>query len=385
MKGSIVKKDNGRYYVVTHYQDPATGKWRQRAHGGHATKRAAERALRDVLGAMDKGEYVAPSKRSVASYLVDEWLPAKQTGVRASTLHSYSRLVDLHVVPRIGPVALQQLTAPMLNAYYADLIEGGRSDGTSGLSPTTVLYIHRVLRMAMSDAAAWGYVTRNVVDQARPPRKASQAERTMSTWEPAQVRRFLEYVADDWLYTVYDLAATTGMRRGEVLGLRWQDVDLDAGRLQVTQQLTTTDYRLSFGPPKTDRGRRTVPLSASTVAALRVQRRRQTEARLQVGPAWVDTGLLHTKADGGPVHPDYVAGAWRRHLKATGLPVIRFHDLRHTFATNALRAGVPAKVVSDILGHATVAFTLDTYTHAVPSMQTDAIDLVADLVWGAER
>lgn len=266
MKGTIRKQDNGRYYVATHHVDPATGKWKQKGHGGYRTKKEAERALRDVLGAMDDGTYVPKATRTLGGYLVDEWLPSKKTSVRESTLHSYERIITLHVVPRLGEVQLQQVTAPMLNGFYADLVTGGRRDG-GGLAPRTVRYVHMILRQALGDASRWGYVVRNVALDAKAPKAPSRAETTMTTWDPQQVRAFLEHVGEDWLYPAFDLAASTGMRRGEVLGLRWEDVDLDAGQLQVCQQLTRIDYRLVFGPPKTDRGRRTVPLPGTTVAA----------------------------------------------------------------------------------------------------------------------
>jgi integrase len=383
MRGTIVKKSNGRYYVATHFTDPETGKRKQRSHGGYRTKKEAQQALTEVLGSIDKGTFVTPSRRTVGSFLVDEWLPAKAAEVRPSTLHSYERITALHIVPKLGQVQLQDLTAPMLNAVYADLSTNGRSDGTGGLSARSVRYAHTILRMALADAVRWGYLSRNVADQAMPPKSPTLAERTLTTWDPVEVRAFLTHVHDDRLYASWLLAASTGMRRGEVLGLRWVDLDLANNRLEVRQQLTSLDYKLTFGPPKTKRGQRQVLLDAATITGLRAHRKRQAEERLAIGAGWTDTGLVFTRADGNPVHPDSFAQAFERHIKASGQRKIRFHDLRHTFATNALRAGVPPKVVSDILGHATVAFTMDTCTHAIPSMQADAVDLVANLVWSS--
>jgi integrase len=159
------------------------------------------------------------------------------------------------------------------------------------------------------------------------------------------------------------------------------DQMLDDGQLHVTRQLTSMDYQLRIGPPKTDRARRTIPLDADTITAPRTRRHQQAEARLLRGADWVDTGLVFTRADGNPVHPDTFAQSFERQLRRSGLPKIRFHGLRHSRANNALRAGVPARVVSDILGH-TVAFTLDTYARAVPAMQSDAVDLVVRVVAG---
>lgn len=171
------------------------------------------------------------------------------------------------------------------------------------------------------------------------------------------------------------------MRRGELLGLRWQDVELEAGRLSIRQSLVASGkYEPRFEEPKTDRGRRSIPLPPEATATLRSWRAQQAQERLQWGPAWTDSGLLFTREDGTPLHPDRFSKLFGRHVRAVGLPRIRLHDLRHTFATLALCAGVPAKVVSEILGHASIAITLDVYSHAVPALQEDATARVAGLV-----
>jgi integrase len=185
------------------------------------------------------------------------------------------------------------------------------------------------------------------------------------------------------------LGATTGMRRGEVLGLRWSDVDLDAGRLSVRQTLSaprnpdTGQHVPVFGEPKTKQGKRSVPLPAQTVAALRAHRKEQMRERLMAGPGWQDHGLVFCEPDGQPIHPDRFRKRFEHRVQRSGLPPIRFHDLRHTYATLALQAGVHAKVVSEILGHASIGITLDTYSHAVPGLQESAAETVAALVFGS--
>jgi len=362
---------------------------RQKWHGGFATKREAQRALTGILGRLDAGTYIAPTRRTLGHYL-GEWLPGIRHTIRASTWESYERNVRSHVLPRLGHVHLEQLTATALNGLYADLVESGRIDGKGnragkgpGLSPRTVHYIHTILHRALKDAVEDGLVVRNVAASARPPRQGASKRQEMQTWTPQELRAFLAHVADDRLYPVFMLAATTGMRRGEVLGLRWRDLDLAVGRLAIRQTLIAVRHQATFSEPKTGRGRRSVALDPATVATLRAQRVRQAEEKLAIGPHYRDDlDLVFAREEGSPLQPEAVTMVFDRRVATSGLPRIRFHDLRHTHATLALAAGVHPKVVSERLGHAGIAITLDTYSHAIPAMQEEAAGMVAKLVFG---
>ncbi len=203
----------------------------------------------------------------------------------------------------------------------------------------------------------------------------------MRTWTAEQLRRFLEQVEGDRLYAAWLLAVSTGMRRGEVLGLPWSDVDLAAARLAVRQTLVLVDGRPALSEPKTPRSRRTIDLDARTVDELRRWRVHQTRERREWGPAWHDRGLVFTREDGNAVHPDGWSGAFERHTRAAGLSRIRLHDLRHTHATLMLGAGVNPKVTSERLGHHSTAFTLDVYAQVLPGMQQQAAEQIAALVF----
>ena len=359
------------------------GKRKQHTKSGFKTKAEAVAALATIQSSVARGDYVEPSSQSLGLYL-QFWLRAQQAQLRASTLQSYESAVELHIAPRIGDVRLQAVTASTLDVLYADLLQDGRRDGRGGLSPHTVRNIHAVLRKALSDAARKGSILRNPAEAADPP-KLGRSQVAMETWTPEQLRSFLNHTIGDRLYAAWVVAATTGMRRGEVLGLRWQDIDLEGMRLSVRQTLLSVEYDLVFSTPKTRKGTRSIALDTTTVSALRAHKARQAEERLAWGPGWGDSGLAFTRENGSPIHPDLFSKRFGHQVKAAALPDIRLHDLRHTHATLALQAGIHPKVVSERLGHANVAITLDTYTHVVPALQSDAAELVAGLVFGPDR
>jgi integrase len=204
----------------------------------------------------------------------------------------------------------------------------------------------------------------------------------MKMWTAGELRAFLEHSAEDRLYPAFLLACTTGARRGEIAGLRWRDVDLPGARLAVTQTLIALGNKPAFSTPKTARSRRQIALDSGTVGALREHRVRQVEERLAWGPAYQDNDLVFCREDGAPLNPAVLSERFERLAREVDLPRLRFHDLRHTFASLALQAGIHPKVVSERLGHASVAITLDTYSHAIPTMQEEAAEKVAALVFG---
>jgi len=199
--------------------------------------------------------FVAPTKATVKEYLKNEWLPAAKSTVRESTYNSYVQHVDCHVVPFIGTVKLQKITGATLNGLYAKLAESGRKDGKRGLSPATVHHVHACLHRAFRDAVKWGRLARNPADAADPPRQRGTERREMKTWTAEQLGAFLKSVGEDRLHPLWHTLAMTGMRRGEALGLRWDDVDLEAGRLSVHRALIPSGREV-VSEPKTARGRR---------------------------------------------------------------------------------------------------------------------------------
>lgn len=383
MRGHIRKRGN-KWNVVLDVGRDENGRRKQRWLSGFDTRRAAHQALTDALSRLQAGNYVEPTRETVATFLRG-WIEAQRATVRPSTWRSYAMIVESHIIPHLGSTPLQRLTAASLNAFYADLLtSGGVARKGKPLSPRTTRYIHTVLRKALADAVRWSRLARNVADQADPPSTRVTSSREMKTWTAAELRGFLDHVQADRLHAAWTLAATTGMRRGEVLGLRWTDLDLDRARLSVRQTLIAVRYELSFSTPKTKKSTRNVALDSTTVATLKTHRVAQLEERLAFGlGSPTGDGLVFTQPNGEPVHPDRFSGWFQQHIRAAGLPRIRLHDLRHTHATLALSAGIHAKVVSERLGHSTVSITLDTYSHAIPAMQEDAADKVAALVFSS--
>ena len=379
MRGHIRKRGNKWSVVVDVGRDPETGRRKQKWHSGFDTRRDANRALTEILSRLERGTYVEPSKETVAVYL-SSWLDAQRARLRPSTLASYDGNVKAHIIPALGPVPLQRLTAGHLDVLYADLLQNGRTDGRGGLGPRTVRYVHVILKRALSDAVRKSRLVRNPADQADPPSASASKATALRTWTAAEVRMFLAHVHDDRLYAAWLMAATTGMRRGELLGLRWRDLDLEAGRAKIVQTLISQASGPAVSQPKTAKGRRSVALDPATVAALKAHRTRQNSERLALGPTYEGRDLVFCREDGSPVWPRSFSRGFDRLAEAAGLPRIRLHDLRHTHATLALEGGVHPLVVSERLGHSKVSITLDTYSHVTPALEEDAAAKVAALV-----
>ena len=373
MRGHVHRRGSRWAYVVDVGRDPGTGRRRQRTKGGFAIRKAAEQALAEVIRDFGRGTYVGRDPQTVAEW-VERWLPSMASKIRSSTLRDYEQSLG-RVTDRLGNVRLQDLRPLDIEELYASLLADGHRYG-GGLSPKTVRNVHIALRRSLADAERFGLVQRNVAALVKAPRPQRPE---LHTWTADEVRTFLESVEGDRLAAAYRLLATTGMRRGEVLGLRWSSVDLKAGRLQVNQSLTIVKDELVWAPPKTARSRRSLSLDAATVAALREHRRLQNKERLALGEAWADNDLVFSDEAGRELHPNRFSRAFTSAAKRAGVRTIRLHDLRHTWATLALQAGIHPKVVSERLGHATTGITLDVYSHVQPEMDAQAADEVAKL------
>lgn len=294
-----------------------------------------------------------------------------QHNVSARTYERYAGIVRNHLVPALGSIQLSKLRPQQIQAYYSEALESGRMTGRGGpLSARTVLHHHRVLREALQQAVRWQLLSANAADAVEPPRPVRTEMRVLG---PEGVASLLEACAEEpTLRMAVYLAVSTGLRLGELLGLKWSDIDLEARSLQVVRSLQyISGQGLRFGEPKTSRSRRRVALSEGTVAELRRHRRRQIAERL-ASSDYSDLDLVLCDGAGAPIPPYQLSQRFSNLVKSAGLAPHRFHDLRHTSATLLLRAGVHPKIVSERLGHSSVAITLDTYSHVLPDMQEEA-------------
>ncbi len=376
MRGSIVKRGKTYTYVLSLGRD-ASGRKRQKWVGGFRTKKDAEVALAKVLDRVHTGTFVDAGHLTVGDYL-EQWLDGIRTSVRDKTAFSYEDTLRAYVISRIGSIRLVDLTAPRIVALYGELLESGSRRAPGGLSPRTVAYTHRVLSHALKDAVRASLILRNPAELVRPPRAPKAVT---STWTAEQTGAFLQAVDGDRLRALWAVLATTGMRRGEALGLHWDDVDLDAGTVTIRRALVVVGYEMQTSEPKTAAGMRLVHLHPKARDLLVTHRKAQLQERLVAGPAWTDTGFVFTTEAGEPLHPDRVTKLFGQAIRAAGLPVIRLHDLRHTVATLALAAGVHTKVVQELLGHANVSVTLDTYSHVAPVLHEQAALMIGGLVF----
>ena len=355
-EGSVYQRSDGKWCAAVTVEGG-----RRRVLYGRTRQEAADK-LTDALRARKDGTLTTGSRVTVAIYL-DEWLrDVVKPSVRPWTYRGYEVLVRLHIVPEIGRVRLDKLTP----AHVQGLVNRKRE---AGLSPKTVQYMRGVLRTALNRALRWGLATRNVADLVDGP-KVGRHE--IQPFSPAEARAFLDAVRGDRLEALYSVALTMGLRQGEALGLRWEDVGLEAGTLHVRHQLQRVDGQLQQVPVKTARSRRTLAMPPSIVGSLREHRRRLVEDRLLAGSRWRETGYVFTTSIGTPLEARNVVRSFKAILARPGLPGVRFHDLRHSCATLLLVQGVSPRVVMEILGHSQISLTMNTYSHVVPELQREA-------------
>lgn len=383
--GHVQRRGDTWRVVVEAGQDSATGQRRRIVRSGFSYQQA-RRELRRILTDLEEQTYVQPIKASVAGYLRD-WLQSHTMVAAENTLEIYGHQIRAYVVPYIGGMLLQDLTPTDLDQLYATLLQSGRRDG-NGLALKTVRNVHVMLHRALEDAVEHDRIRRNPATRAKPPssRRARKPVAQRRTWNRREAEAFLTYIADDRLRALYTLVLTTGLRRSEILGVSWDRVDLKEGHLAVVQALVEVDHRPKLKPfPKTDHSRRRIALDVATIQELRAHRKRQLEERLAFGDGYHNHDLVFAQEDGSPVRPSSLSRSFARLAAAAGLPDLSprpFHGLRHTYATLALEAGVPIEIVSKRLGHASIAITADLYQHVTRSLDRDAAEAVAHLIFG---
>ena len=366
--GSIHKRKDGRWAAVVDLGLVDGKRKRKTVYG--VTRQEVAGKLTDLLKARNDGLLIVSATATVGIFLA-EWLETVRHSVRPRTWQRYEEYVRLHITPGIGRIRLTSLSPQQVQRLYSDRLH-------SGLSAQSVVHLHRMLHKALHQAVRLGLVARNVTELVDPPRVARQPMRALS---PDEVRLFLAAAHGDRLEALYVLAVTAGLRQGELLGLRWRDVDLDSQKLRVVGSLQNIPgVGFQIVEPKTDRSRRLVIISNLAVDALRAHRETQAKERQRLGLPSHDDDLVFSNGLGKPTHPsNLLRRSFRPLLERAGLPKVRFHDLRHTAATLLLGEGIHPKIVSEMLGHSSINITLDLYSHVTPTMQQQAADALDSL------
>jgi integrase len=368
-EGSITRRPDGRWMAqVTIGRDPATGKPRRATFYGRTRQDVADK-LTKALRDKQQGTFVAPHKLTLGEWL-DTWLwEYKKPRVRPSTFDGYEKVVRCHLKPVLGHIPLQDLRAEHVQHYYNERLH-------HGLEARTIRLHHVILSNVLARAEKNQRVARNVCRLVEPPRQTRREMRTLAIDQVTA--QFLPALKGHRLYATFLTLFVMGLRRSELLGVRWKDIDSQGGVMHIRQTLVRVkDHErgrthLVFQEPKTGHSRRTIPIPEVCLAALRHHRAQQAEEKLALGPAYHDHGLVFCHAHGGPIDPRSLTRYFSQVLERAGLPAIRLHDARHTYATWLLEQGVSPKVVQTMLGHSDIGTTLNIYSHVSLDLEKQA-------------
>ncbi|MER9125407.1 site-specific integrase [Mesorhizobium sp. M0959] len=373
MKGHIKERSPGKWAIVIDLYDEA-GKRRRKWHTFHTTsKRKAEEECARLITELKSGNYIEPTKQTIAEFL-DEWLKFVKPSVAPKTHERYAEILQKGVAPLLGDVTLAKLKTDRIDGALAKALTEGRRDGKGGLSPRTVHHMRRVLIKALSQAVTWERLTKNPATATTPPKVE---RKKMLAYDVRQTSELLDAIRPTRMFIPTLLAVMCGLRRGEILALRWGHVELgdNLRQLSVMESAEQTKEGVRYKEPKSGKAR-TVSLSTTVLAELKSHRVRQAEEQLRLGMRVDADSFVVAQFDGAPIQPRSLTHEWVRIIGKTSLPRIRFHDLRHTHASQMLSAGVHPKVASERLGHSSIGITLDLYSHVMPGMQADAAEQV---------
>ncbi|MBK6856558.1 MAG: site-specific integrase [Microthrixaceae bacterium] len=375
MQGHVARKRDRYYAVIYEGLDPVTGKEHRSWHPA-GTDRAEAAALVARLAAERDGRNDEVRSLTFGAYLTHQWLPAKRLELRVSTHRSYVHKTQRHILPTLGRKRLRRLRPEDLERLYNAMLQP--KDGTRALAPKTVYEVHLIIRGALDHALRRGLVSRNVALAASAPKLRAIPKPEQKTWTADELQAFLRAAAGHRLFPALWLSANTGMRRSELLGLKWSDLDVAKKRLSINRGLVAVGYELHESRGKTNNSRRCIDLDQTTLAVLAGWRTLQAAEFAAVGID--DPGWMFTSASGGPVHPHSISQSFDRIVRRSPVPVIPFHGLRHTHASLLIANDVDAKVASERLGHSEFVFTVQSYQHTFPGMHTDAARVIEALL-----
>jgi integrase len=377
-----IRKRGTKWAVVVELDKDAEGKRKQRWYSGYNTKKEAEKAVAEIINQLENNGLTTTTKLTTGDYLKQWYQTYCEPNLEKTTLDGYSIILFKHLIPKLGKIQLQKLTALHIREYYTKAQESGRLDGKGGLSGKTLKQHHRVLREALKHAVQMQLIDKNPADAVDSPKvKKYKAEVLKDTQE---MSLFLTSLDGQPLELPIHLAIGAGLRRSEVLGLRWKDIDFKEKTLTINQVLVRANKELFFKQPKSETSNREIKIPNTLYELLKKYKVKVAQNKLLLGSSYEDNDLVVCNVDGTPINPGTFSHWFKDFLEKHNLKKIRFHDLRHTFATWLLKAGVPLKVVSDMLGHSTIAISADLYSHVVKDMQEDAANKLDDILYKAE-
>ncbi|MGO4887994.1 tyrosine-type recombinase/integrase [Anaerobacillus sp. MEB173] len=362
MKGYFRKRGEKWSFTVDLGRDNQ-GKRKQKTVSGFKTKKEAQIACNELINQLNKGEYLEPNEMTLEEFIMEYMQSQGKQILRPKTFETHMFIIDKHIIPELGKVKIDNLSPAMVQKFYNKKIN------EEHYSADYVRTMHSILRTAFNKAVKWQYIKKNVFQLVDPPRLESKE---IKTWSLEEATKFLHSVEKQRFYIVYLLAVYTGMRQGEILGLRWDHCDLKNGTVSVRQTLSRTSKGLLFEEPKTKSSKRLISIPNHVIDALKKHRVEQNKQKLIAGIGYEDHDLVACIETGKPINSRNLIRHFKRMIKESGVPDIRFHDLRHSHATIMLQLGEHPKVVSERLGHSKITVTLDLYSHVIPNMQKDA-------------
>lgn len=372
MRGHIIKRYKNSYTVVLNLGiDPTTKKRKQQWISVKGAKKDAEKRLSELLHQLDTGTFMKPGKTTLGEFL-EKWLKDyAKPNLSPRGFERYQDIIRKHLMPELGSILLTQLKPEHLQKHYT-------TKQNDGLSARTIRYHHAVLHVALKTAVKWGLLSRNPADAVDPPRARHNE---MNTWCEHEINQFLETAKGSPYYTLFYTALFTGMRRSELLGLKWSDVDFIMSQIYVNRSLHhLKDGSYIFTEPKSAKSRRTIALPPSAILLLKEHHEKQKLERAMLGIPLTDNDLVFSTLEGKPLRPNTVTRAWETLAVRAGIKVIRLHDARHTHASIMLKQGIHPKIVQERLGHASIQMTLDTYSHVAPGLQEAAAARFDELI-----
>lgn len=370
MRGHIRKRGTKWAFVLDLDKDPVTQKRKQKWFSGYNSEKEAEAALAETITQLNKNTFVLPDKVKFSEYL-DYWLNIRKSKLEITTYNNYKSIVDNHIVPELGKMELQKIKPLHIQNYY--------TKKEDNLSQKSLQHHHRLLSLALKNAVGWQMIPNNPCDHVEAPSPEKSKAKSLTSEE---VKHLLESIKDTPLEASITLLVFTGLRRGELLALKWNDIDPINKTLVVDESLAVDESKneIIFKKTKSESSNRIVSLSDIPISALRKHKKLQNEQKLKIGENYTDNNLVFAREDGSPIHPSSFSRQFGRFIRSTELPHIRLHDLRHTNATMLMNLGVPPKVVSERLGHANISITLDTYSHVLKDKQAEAAEKMDNFI-----